>query len=176
VLFSGAVACVLQTNTPEESTPVTQDNNETKTQQQQKTNNKDTDQASGGKPKEPFAQLQRYPLVVDLVFRCCLARLKVHFVNFHWAFYCCLAHQTHIKKPTSTQATAPEKSTPVEQDNNKTPNENSQNEPSSWFFYMGLTNNIILCYWGAFFRGIRLLSYSVILLLLIWCFVVVLLA
>jgi hypothetical protein len=23
--------------------------------------------------------------------RCCLARLKVHFVNFHWAFYCCLA-------------------------------------------------------------------------------------
>jgi hypothetical protein len=25
------------------------------------------------------------------VFRCCLARLKVHFVNFHWAFYCCLA-------------------------------------------------------------------------------------
>jgi hypothetical protein len=39
--------------------------------------------------------------------------------------------QTHIKKPTSTQATAPEKSTPVEQDNNKTPNENSQNEPSS---------------------------------------------
>jgi hypothetical protein len=32
--------------------------------------------------------------------------------------------QTHIKKPTSTQATAPEKSTPVEQDNNKTPNEN----------------------------------------------------
>jgi hypothetical protein len=32
---------------------------------------------------------------------------------------------------TSTQATAPEKSTPVEQDNNKTPNENSQNEPLS---------------------------------------------
>jgi cobalamin biosynthesis protein CobT len=79
-------------------------------------------------------------------------------VNFHWAFYCCLGGsigpvapkrirqrlgagvrslgnkivgQTHIKKPTSTQATAPEKSTPVEQDNNKTPNENSQNEPSS---------------------------------------------
>ncbi|CAB5496219.1 hypothetical protein AZO1586I_1, partial [Bathymodiolus thermophilus thioautotrophic gill symbiont] len=39
--------------------------------------------------------------------------------------------QTYIKKPTSTQATAPEKSTPVEQDNNKTPNENSQDEPSS---------------------------------------------
>ncbi|SSC10525.1 hemagglutinin repeat-containing protein, partial [thiotrophic endosymbiont of Bathymodiolus puteoserpentis (Logatchev)] len=39
--------------------------------------------------------------------------------------------QTHIKRPTSTQATAPEKSTPVEQDNNKTPNENSQDEPSS---------------------------------------------
>jgi hypothetical protein len=39
----------------------------------------------------PFAQLQCYPLVVDLVFRCCLARLKVHLVNFHWAFYCCLA-------------------------------------------------------------------------------------
>jgi hypothetical protein len=37
--------------------------------------------------------------------------------------------QTHIKKPPSTQATAPEKSTLVEQDNNKTPNENSQNEP-----------------------------------------------
>jgi hypothetical protein len=75
------------------------------------------DQASGGKPKEQSSTAKtknggvviykvgtdniiteatnrlstRLPLVVDLVFRCCLARLKVHLVNFHWAFYCCLA-------------------------------------------------------------------------------------